>query len=379
MKIVIAPQGFKGNLTARQVSLAIETGVKRASPDAETVIKPMADGGDGTAQALVDATGGRLISARVTGPLGEPVTAQWGLLGDKTTAIIEMASASGLALVPSGKLNPLIATTYGTGELIKHALDYGCRKLIVGIGGSATNDGGAGMAQALGVNLHDSANSELPFGGGALSRLSRVSIGNLDARLAESEVLLACDVSNPLCGPAGASCIYGPQKGATPEMVDALDSALARFADIIRRDLGVDFRDYPGAGAAGGLGMGLLVFLKAKMVSGIEIVIKLTGLGEELRGAGLVFTAEGRIDGQTAFGKTPVGVARLARESGIPVICLAGEVQDGYQAVFKEGINAVFSIAPGPVSLKQSMDRAENLIAATAENALRLFISAAKN
>jgi glycerate 2-kinase len=378
IKIVIAPQGFKGNLTARQVGLAIEAGIKRAFPESTTVIKPMADGGDGTVQALVDATSGKLISAGVTGPLGECITAYWGLLGDNKTAVIEMASASGLALVPAGKLNPLVTTTYGTGELIKNALDYGCRKLIVGIGGSATNDGGAGMAQALGVSLNDSANKALPFGGGALERLSKINVDNMDTRLAECQVLLACDVTNPLCGPTGASCVYGPQKGATPEMVARLDSALSHYADIIFRDLGVDFRNYPGTGAAGGLGLGLMVFLGAKIVSGIETVIELTKFNEELKDAGLVFTAEGRIDSQTAFGKTPVGVARKAREFGVPVICLAGEVSEGYQTVFNEGIDAVFSIAPGPISLAQSLERAESLIANSAENAMRLFMRSRK-
>ena len=245
MKIVIAPQGFKGNLTALEVARAIETGVKRIVPDAETVLKPMADGGEGTVQALVDATGGEMMSTEVTGPLQERVKARWGILSDKTTAVIEMASASGLPLVPTEKRNPFIATTYGTGELIRAALDHGCRKLIIGVGGSATNDGGAGMAQALGARFLDADGKELPFGGAALARLAQIDISNMDPRLADFEVTLASDVNNPLCGPKGASAIYGPQKGATPDMVKQLDAALWHYADVIKRDLDIDLREVP--------------------------------------------------------------------------------------------------------------------------------------
>ncbi|MEE8414062.1 MAG: glycerate kinase, partial [Dehalococcoidales bacterium] len=299
----------------------------------------------------------------------------WGLLGDNETAAIEMAAASGITLVPAGKLDPLLTTTYGTVELIRAALDHGCRKLIIGIGGSATNDGGAGMAQALGVQLLDSRGTAIPFGGAALSKLEHINITGQDPRLADCEILLACDVDNPLCGSDGASAIYGPQKGATPEMVARLDLALSHYADVIYRDIGTDVRDDPGAGAAGGLGMGLMVFLKAKVVPGIDIVIQSTGLAKDLMDADLVFTAEGRIDSQTAKGKTPVGVARKAKEFGLPVIALAGEVTDDYQAVYQQGIDAVFSIAPGPISLNQSMEQAEQLIANAAESAMRLFIS----
>ncbi|KPK23148.1 MAG: glycerate kinase, partial [Dehalococcoidia bacterium SG8_51_3] len=328
MKIVIAPQGFKGNLTALEVARAIEEGVKRIVPDAETVLKPMADGGEGTVQALVDATGGELITTKVTGPLKEWVNAHWGILSDETTAVIEMASASGLPLVPPEKRNPFITTTYGTGELIRTALDRGCRKLIIGIGGSATNDGGAGMAQALGARFLDADDKELPFGGAALARLERIDISGMDPRLANFEVTLASDVNNPLCGPRGASAIYGPQKGATPEMVKQLDAALSHYADVIKRDLDIDLRDVPGAGAAGGLGLGLMVFLKAKAVPGIDVVIRATNLVADLKGAEIVFTAEGRIDCQSAMGKVPTGVALAAKEFGAMVIALAGEVAD---------------------------------------------------
>jgi len=373
MKIIIAPQGFKGNLTALEVARAIEEGIKRVVPHAKTTIKPMADGGEGTVQALVDATGGEMMVTEVTGPLEERVTAHWGILSDKTTAVIEMAAASGLPLVPPEKRNPLVTTTYGTGELIRTALDHGCRKLIIGIGGSATNEGGAGMAQALGAKFLDARGEELPFGGAALARLEHIDVSNLDPRLADFDVTLASDVNNPLCGPRGASAIYGPQKGATPEMVKQLDAALAHYADVIQKDLGIDVRDVPGAGAAGGLGLGLMVFLKAKMVPGIDVVIKATKLVADLKGADLVFTAEGRIDRQSAMGKVPTGVALKAKEFGSPVIALAGEVADDYRVVYEQGIDAVLSIAPGPISLEQSMADAEKLIANAAECAMKLF------
>jgi len=373
MKIVIAPQGFKGNLTALEVARAIEEGVKRIVPDAETVLKPMADGGEGTVQALVDATGGEMMATEVTGPLKERVNARWGILNDKTTAVIEMASASGLPLVPPEKRNPLITTTYGTGELIRAALDHGCRKLIIGIGGSATNDGGAGMAQALGARLLDADDKKLPFGGAALARLARIDISAMDPRLADFKVTLASDVNNPLCGPRGASAIYGPQKGATPEMVKQLDAALSHYADVIKRDLGIDLRDLPGAGAAGGLGLGLMVFLKARMVPGIDVVIRATNLVADLKGAQLVFTAEGRIDCQSAMGKVPTGVAMAAKKFGAIVIALAGEVADDCRVVFDQGIDAVMSIAPGPITLEQSMAQAKKLLANAAECAMRFI------
>ncbi len=374
MKIVIAPQGFKGNLTALEVARAIEAGVKRIVPGALTVLKPMADGGEGTVQALVDATGGEIITTGVTGPLGEPVNAHWGILNDRITAVIEMAAASGLPLVPPEKRNPLITTTYGTGELILAALAKGCRKLIIGIGGSATNDGGAGMAQALGARFLDAQGKELGPGGAALADLEHIDVTNLDPRLAGFEVTLACDVNNPLCGPRGASAIYGPQKGATPELVAQLDAALIHYADVVRKDLGADVQDVAGAGAAGGLGMGLMVFLKARLIPGIDVVIEATNLVADLTGADLVFTAEGRIDCQSAMGKVPTGVALKAKEFGSPVIALAGEVADDCRVVYEQGIDAVLSIAPGPISLDESMTMADKLITDTAECAMRLFM-----
>ena len=374
VKIVIAPQGFKGNLSALQVSQAMANGIRRVVPSVPTAIVPMADGGEGTMQALVDAVGGEMVPVEVTDPLGGHILAHFGLLSDKVTAVIEMAAASGLNLVPPQKRNPLLTTTYGTGELILAALAIGCREFIIGIGGSATNDGGAGMAQALGVKLLDAEGVPLAFGGAALADLEHIDITAIDPRLADGDVILACDVTNPLCGPQGASAVYGPQKGATEEMVTLLDAALAHYADVIERDLNIDIRDVPGAGAAGGLGAGLIAFLKAKVLPGVDVVVQATGLVEHLKAATLVFTGEGRIDSETACGKTAVGLARKAKDFGLPVIAIAGEIASGYQAVYEQGIDAVFSIAPGPISLSQSKEMAERLIADTAERAIRLFM-----
>jgi glycerate kinase len=374
VKVVIAPQGFKGNLTALRVSQAIDNGIRRVVPSVITAIVPMADGGEGTMQALVDAIGGEMIPVEVTDPLGGRVIAHFGLLSDKVTGVIEMAAASGLNLVPPQKLNPLLTTTYGTGELILAALERGCRKLIVGIGGSATNDGGAGMAQALGAKLLDTKGVPLAFGGAALADLEHIDVTTIDPRLADCDIILACDVTNPLCGPQGASAVYGPQKGATKEMVVKLDAALAHYAEVIERDLGIDVRDVPGAGAAGGLGAGLIAFLKARVLPGVDVVIQATGLIEHLKEATLVFTGEGRLDSQTACGKVPVGVARKAKAFGLPVIAIAGEIGSGYQAVYEQGIDTVFSIAPGPISFSQSTEMAEKLITDVAERAIRLFI-----
>jgi glycerate kinase len=378
LKVVIAPQGFKGNLSALQVSQAIDQGIRRALPDIVTSLVPMADGGEGTTQALVDALGGSLVPVSVTGPMGERVAAHWGFLSDGVTAVIEMAAASGLGLVLPEKRNPELATTYGTGELIRYALEKGCRKFIIGIGGSATNDGGAGMAQALGAKLIDGGGKPIAFGGAALADLARIDIAALDPRLADCDIILACDVDNPLCGANGASAVYGPQKGASREMVARLDSALRHYADVIERDLGIDIREVPGAGAAGGLGAGLMVFLKAKMQPGVEVIIQATGLVEHLKGASLVFTGEGRIDSQTACGKTAVGVARKAKEFGLPVIAIVGEIGTGYQIVYQQGIDTVFSLAPGPISFSQSQSRASALTSDVAERAMRLFCAGSR-
>jgi len=374
MRIVIAPQSFKGSLSAQEVAQAIAKGIKRVLADAETVMVPIADGGEGTVEALTYATQGEIISTEVTGPLGGKVTAKWGILGDRVSAVVEMAAASGITLVPPQKLNPFVATTYGTGELIRAALHAGCRRLIIGIGGSATNDGGAGMAQALGAKLLDEKGEELPWGGAALARLSRIDISDLDRRLAECQVITACDVTNPLCGGQGASRVYGPQKGATEEMCRQLDEALTNYAMVIKRDLGIDVMDIPGGGAAGGLGAGLVAFLGAKLMPGIEIISEAVGLINHLKEAALVFTGEGRIDTQTLFGKTVAGVAAKAKAFRIPVVAIVGELAGDYKEIYQHGIDAALSIAPGPISLRKSVANAEELIADAAERALRLIL-----
>jgi len=374
MKIVVAPQSFKGSLNAREVAQAMAEGIRRVLPDIEIILVPMADGGEGTVQALVYSTHGRLMSVEVTGPLGDKVIAEWGLLGDGVSAVVEMAAASGITLVPPERLNPLLATTYGTGELIKAALDAGCRKLIIGIGGSATNDGGAGMAQALGARLLDDKGKELPRGGAALAKLQRIDVSGLDSRVAGCEVTVASDVTNPLVGPEGASRVYGPQKGATGEMCQQLDEALANYARVIKNDLGIDVIDMPGAGAAGGLGAGLVAFLGARLMSGIDIVSQAVGLIDHLKGASLVFTGEGRMDAQTLFGKTTAGVAARAMDLKVPVVAIVGELAGDYREVYRHGIDAVLSITPGPISLEKSMTSAGTLIADTAERAMRLIM-----
>lgn len=353
MKIVIAPDSFKGSLTAVEISDAIEQGIREIFPDAKVIKIPMADGGDGTVECLVNATGGEILKEKVRGPLGDEVLASYGILGDKKTAVIEMAEASGLTLVPENKRNPLITTTYGTGQLIKAALDRGCRKMIIGIGGSATNDGGAGMVQALGVKLLDREGREIGFGGGELKKIFQIDIKLLDNRLPETKVLIASDVSNPLCGPQGASKIYGPQKGATHEMVEELDESLAYFAQTIKRDLNKDVKDIPGAGAAGGLGASLMAFLEAELRPGIEIIIEIVKLEQVIKDADLVITGEGKIDSQTIYGKAPIGVAKIAKKYNVPVIAVAAIIDDDADIVYQYGINALIKISEPPMSLAE--------------------------
>lgn len=372
MRIIVAPDSFKGSLTAMEAAAAMRQGVLDALPDAEVVALPMADGGEGTTEALVAGTGGRLVPHVVTGPLGEPVEAAWGLLGDGETAVIEMAAASGLLLVPPDRRDPKVTTTYGTGELIRAALDRGVRRIVVGIGGSATNDGGVGMVQALGGRFLKADGSEVGRGGAALLDLERIDLSGLDPRLAEVELLVACDVDNPLTGPRGAAAVYGPQKGATPEDVVLLDRALTRMADVMARDLGRDVRERPGAGAAGGLGAGFLGFLGARLRPGIEVVIEATGLDQQLAGAGLVISGEGRTDGQTLAGKVPLGVARAAARHGVPVVVISGAVTADADALLEQGIHALLSIAPGPVTLDEAMARAGEWLRRATAQAMRL-------
>lgn len=375
MKIVVAPDSFKGSLTALEVANSIEKGIKKVYKDANVIKVPMADGGEGTVQSLVDATGGEIVNAHVTDPLGHKVKAFYGILGNGKTAVIEMAVASGLPLVPLDKRNPMITTTYGTGELIKAALDRGCKEFIIGIGGSATNDGGAGMGQALGLRLLDENGEELPFGGGSLINLQKIDVTNIDKRLKESTFTVACDVDNPLCGPNGASYVYGPQKGATKEMVEKLDNGLKHFAHMIRKYLNKDVENIKGAGAAGGIGAGLMAFLDATLKSGIDIVIETTKLKDRIQGADFVITGEGRIDNQTIFGKTPIGVAKAAKEFDVPVIAIAGYVADNAHVNHEYGIDAMFSIMQYPIDIEEALqkDRAMFFIERKTEEIFRLI------
>ena len=371
VRVVIAPQAFKGSLSALEACRAIQEGVRRVWPQADTALVPMADGGDGTLEVLVDSSGGTYRTSRVTGPQGDALTATWGLMGDGETAVIEMARASGLALLPLNRLDVRTATSYGTGELIKTALDAGAHRLILGIGGSATNDGGAGLAAALGVRFLDQAGHDLPPGGAALARLHRIDTAHLDPRLPRCPVLVACDVTNPLTGPQGASAIYGPQKGASPEAVQELDHALAHYATVIRDRLGKEFRDIPGTGAAGGVAVALLAFGQAELCWGGDLVAKAVGLEERLRGADLVFTGEGQLDASTTFNKAPIGVARRAKEREIPVIAVVGSLGPGYQDAMAQGIDAVECLADQNVSLEQAMRNAYPLLRDAAERAAK--------
>lgn len=375
MKIVIAPDSFKGCMTAQQAAQAIAEGVRKAIPDAQLELVPMADGGEGTVQSLVDATGGSFITVTVTGPLGAPVEARYGLLGNGETAVIEMAAASGINFVDERTRNPLVTTTYGTGELVKDALSRGVTQIIVGLGGSATNDGGAGMAQALGVRLLDADGNELPFGGAALANLAAIDTSHIDSRLQNVEMLLASDVTNPLTGERGASAVFGPQKGATPQMVQQLDAALHHYAQIIERDTGKSVENIPGAGAAGGLGAGFLAFTNAQMRSGISLVVEVTHLKERARDAAYCFTGEGGIDAQTHYGKTPMGVAQAVKESApdCTVIALAGNVGEGTDVLYGDGIDAILGIVPGAVTLSDALAHGRENLERTAQNVARII------
>jgi glycerate 2-kinase len=380
MKIILAPQALKGSLDAQAVGQAMAEGVRIALPDAEIAIIPVADGGEGTVRALIAATDGQLLHTRVTGPLGEPVGAEWGLLGtgaialDKKTAVIEMAAAAGLPLLSLERRDPRVTTTLGVGELLRAALDAGCTRILIGIGGSVTNDGGAGMAQALGARLLDANGNDLPYGGAALSQLARIDISGMDARLAQTAVRVASDVTNPLTGPEGASAVYGPQKGATPEMVTELDAALSHYADILKRDLGADVANIPGAGAAGGLGAGLLAFARAELVPGARLVFEALHFDERIAGADLIFTAEGRLDAQTAYGKAVGAVAAAGQRQGVPVVALAGAVDMDDAALRALGLSAALPLADGPLTLEESMARVADLTRDATLRALRLIL-----
>lgn len=376
MKVLVAPDSYKGSLSSKQVCEAIEEGLLKANKEAFEVLKvPIADGGEGTVDAFLSAMGGELVQVTVTGPLGEPVSSFYGILPDGT-AVIEMAAASGLSLVPAHQRNPLITTTYGTGELIEHALDRGCMRFIVGIGGSATNDAGVGMLQALGIKFLDEAGQEVPWGGGNLDKVATIDLSGMDPRLKKAEFIVACDVDNPLCGENGASAVYGPQKGATPDMVRLLDRNLSHFADVVSRTLGEDHRDDPGAGAAGGLGFAFKAFLNAQMRRGIDVVMEVTHMDTLAAQCDIIITGEGRTDFQTAlFGKAPSGVANLGKRVGKPVLLISGSLGEGYQELFDQGVVAAFSIANGPMSLQEAMENAYSLLVDKAQNIGRLLVA----
>ena len=373
MKIVIAPDSFKGSLSALEVAQAIERGVKRGNKEANTVLVPVADGGEGTMDSLVASTSGRKVQVTVTGPMSNSVQAEYGILGDGVTCVIEMASASGLCLVDRSELNPMVATTYGTGELIKKALDDGCRKFILAVGGSATNDGGAGMLQALGMKLLDEDGQSIGFGGGALRHLAYIDEVEFDSRIKESQFLIASDVQNPLIGLNGASHVFGPQKGASSEVVHILDANLSHWADLVEKHTGMRLHDWPGAGAAGGIGGAFQAFFPAETHRGIDIVMEYAKLGEKMTNAICVFTGEGQIDFQTASGKTPMGVAQEAQKKGIPVFVLAGSIGNGIDILYDYGITSVHSIVNGPMTLEEAIGNAAPLLEQAAEQVIRTF------
>jgi len=402
MKIIIAPDSFKGSLTALQAADAIERGIMKAleginayqksigqmnhknvsryiglNLDVEIIKVPMADGGEGTVEALINALGGKIVYTRVLNPLGSEIDSFFGILQDNT-AIIEMAAASGLNLIKPEERNPLKTTTYGTGQLIKAALDKGCSKIIIGIGGSATNDGGVGMAQALGIKFLNKKGKEIGFGGGELSKIEKIDISELDSRVKITQFTIASDVKNLLYGPNGASIVYGPQKGATPEMIDILDRNLMHLSEVFKKELGKNISQIPGSGAAGGLGAALIAFLDADIRSGVDIIMELTDFQKKIKDADLIITGEGSTDFQTMFGKVPFGVARIAKKYGKPVICISGCLGEGYEKLYDVGITALFSIINKPMTLEDAMERGGELLERVTENIFRLSILGSK-
>lgn len=370
---VLAPDSFKESMTAKEVCDAMEKGFKKVYPEAEYIKVPMADGGEGTVQSLVDATGGFMKTSEVMGPRGTAVQANYGILGDGKTGIIEMSEASGIQLISEGERNPLLTSTFGTGQLMIACLKEGVSKLIIGIGGSATNDGGTGMAVALGAKFYGRNGRELPLGGGALNELQRIDTSGVTKLLENVEVIVACDVINPLCGDNGASAIFGPQKGATEEMVKILDNNLAHYASIVKEQVGKDIKDVPGAGAAGGLGAGLLVFAEATLKKGIDIVIEYAKLEEKISRASYVITGEGGIDSQTINGKTPYGVARTGKKYNRPVIAIAGQVGQNIDGLYDEGFTAIFGIVPKMMPIEEAMKNGPENIEATCYNIAKLL------
>lgn len=372
MKILIAPDKFKGSLSAFEVADNIEKGILKVFPKAVIEKVPMADGGEGTVESLVDATGGKIIKTNVKDPLFRDIESFYGILGDGKTAVIEMAAASGLYLLKDYERNPMITTTYGTGQLIKDALDRGCRRFIIAIGGSATNDGGAGMATVLGVKFYDKDGIEIGLGGGELSKIYSIDTSNIDDRLKECEFIVACDVANPLIGENGASRVYGPQKGATKEMVEVLDKNLEHYGKLLEKYFNKKIIDVPGSGAAGGLGAGLMAFLNAQLKNGIEIIIETLKLEEKIKEADIVISGEGKIDFQTAFGKTISGIAKLCKKHNKPLIVIAGTVED-IENLYEIGVSSIFSIVEKPMSLEDAIKNAPTLLEKSAERIFRLI------
>ncbi len=375
MKVVIAIDSLKGSLSSMEAGMAIKDGILAAKPDAEVIVKPLADGGEGTTDALIEGMNGERIDLTVTGPMHTPVDAYYGYLKDTNTAVMEMASAAGITLVPDSEKNPLLATSYGVGEIINDAIQRGCRNFIIGIGGSVTNDGGIGMLKALGVRFLDENGEDAGKGGQALAKVARIDVSGMNPLLKECHIQVACDVNNPLCGENGSTYVYGPQKGVTEDMKKTLDEAMAHFAKVTSETLENDYMNTPGAGAAGGLGYAFLAYTGAALTPGIELILDAVGLEEELSGADVVVTGEGRLDFQTAMGKAPVGVARLAKKYNAKVIAFAGSVTKEATACNKEGIDAFFPILRGVCTLADAMDpvNARNNMIATVEQVFRLF------
>ena len=375
MKVVVAIDSLKGSLSSMEAGLAIKEGVLAAQPDAEVIVKPLADGGEGTTDALIEGMNGERIDLTVTGPMHTPVDAYYGYLRETNTAVMEMASAAGITLVPDKEKNPLLATSYGVGEMIIDAIQRGCRNFIIGIGGSITNDGGIGMLKALGVRFLDEKGEDAGEGGQALAKVACIDLSGLNPLLKECHIQVACDVNNPLCGESGSTYVYGPQKGVTEDMKKTLDEAMAHFARVTSESLENDYMNTPGAGAAGGLGFAFLAYVGATLTPGIELILDAVGLEEELSGADVVVTGEGRLDFQTAMGKAPVGVARLAKKYNARVVAFAGSVTKEATACNKEGIDAFFPILRGVCTLADAMDpvNARNNMIATVEQVFRLF------
>lgn len=375
MKVVIAIDSLKGSLSSIEAGMAAKEGILKAKPDAEVIVKPLADGGEGTANALIEGLNGERIDLTVTGPMGSPVSCYYGYIKESSTAIMEMASAAGITLVPDEEKNPLLATTYGVGEMIANAMELGCRNFIIGIGGSATNDGGIGMLKALGYEFFDKNGEDAGEGGQALAKVSSINTKNRNPLISECTFRIACDVNNPLCGENGATYIYGPQKGVTDGFKADLDAGMANFAKVTAAALGHDDSKIAGVGAAGGLGFAFLSYIGAELTPGIELILNAVGLEDELKNADIAVTGEGRLDHQTAMGKAPVGVARLAKQYAAKVVAFAGAVTEGAVACNDAGIDAFFPIIRGITTLEEAMNKenAHKNMAAATEQVFRLL------